>query len=133
MNSWLRSKALRTIFQPSALSSNIPASQKGVYLFYNPPNNFSRQTHVNCSCIFKGFFHVSLCEIVNRLFNISITGFCKKFFFVFHDRLKFSLNACSFLGLSSVEIKSDDGYQIGWQISSDNHRPILYHVISFIQ
>ncbi len=31
---------LRTFFQPRALSSNIPASQKGVYLFYNPPINF---------------------------------------------------------------------------------------------
>ena len=39
-----------------------------------------------------------------------------------------SLNACSFFGLYSVEIKSDDGYQIGRRISSD-----LYHVISFIQ
>ena len=45
---------------------------------------------------------------------------------------KFGLNACSFLCLCSVEIKSDDGYQIGRRISSDNHRPILYHVISFI-
>ena len=45
---------------------------------------------------------------------------------------KFSVNVCSFLGFPSVEIKSDDGHQIGWGISSDNHRPILYHVISFI-
>ena len=46
---------------------------------------------------------------------------------------KFSVNICSFLGFPSVEIKSDDGYQIARGISSDNHRPILYHVISFIQ
>ena len=46
---------------------------------------------------------------------------------------KFSVNVCSFLGFPSVEIKSDDGYQIGRGISSDNHCPILYHVISFIQ
>ena len=46
---------------------------------------------------------------------------------------KFSLNACSFLGLYSVETKSDDGYEIGRRISSDNHRLILYHVISLIQ
>ena len=31
---------LRTIVQQRALSSNIPASQKEVYLFYNPPINF---------------------------------------------------------------------------------------------
>ena len=36
---------LRTMFQPRALSSDIPASRKGVYLFYNPPINFSRRTH----------------------------------------------------------------------------------------
>jgi len=36
-----------------------------------------------------------------------------------------------FLGFSWVKIKSDDRYQ--QQISSDNHRPILYHMISFIQ
>ena len=50
---------LRTIFQPRELSSNIPASLKGVYLFYNPLNNFSRQTHIDHSCIFCGFFRVS--------------------------------------------------------------------------
>ena len=49
-----------------ALSSNIhvPASQKGVYLFYNPPNNISRGTHADHSCIPCGFFGVSLCGIV---------------------------------------------------------------------
>ncbi len=31
---------VRTIFQPCALSSNTPASQKGVDLFYNPLINF---------------------------------------------------------------------------------------------
>ena len=41
---------------------------------------------------------------------------------------KFSLNACSFLGLYSVEIKLDGGYR-----PSGNYRPILYQVISFIQ
>ena len=31
---------LRTISQPRTLSANILASQKGVYLLYNPPINF---------------------------------------------------------------------------------------------
>ena len=31
---------LRTICQPRTLSADIPASQKGTYLFYNPPINF---------------------------------------------------------------------------------------------
>ena len=66
-------------------------------------------------------------------FYLSVTGFCKKFFWFSLNNLKFSVNVCSFLGLSSVEIKSDDGHQIGRRISSDIHRPILYHVISFIQ
>ena len=59
---------LRTIFQPRALSSDIPASRKGVYLFYNPPNNFSRRTHVDRSCIFCRFFCVSPYGIVNQPF-----------------------------------------------------------------
>ena len=59
---------LRRIFQPRALSSDIPASPKGVYLSYNPPNNFSRRTHVGLCCIFCGFFDVSKYGIVNQLF-----------------------------------------------------------------
>ena len=59
---------LKTIFQPRALLSDISASRKGVYLFYNPPNNFSRRTHVDLSCIFCGFFCVSPYGIVNQPF-----------------------------------------------------------------
>ena len=58
----------------------------------------------------------------------------KRFFFCFHDQLKVnSLKVSSFLGFSTIEIKPDDRYQIRQWISSDNHCPILYHVISFIQ
>ena len=50
MNSWLGSKASRATVkfwgqyfsQPRALFHDIPASRKGVYLFYDPPN-FSSQ------------------------------------------------------------------------------------------
>ena len=42
---------LKATFQPRALSSDIPASRKGVYLFYNPQNNFARRMHVDLSCI----------------------------------------------------------------------------------
>jgi len=38
---------LRTISQPRTLSANIPVSQKGVYLFYNPSINFLRTSTVN--------------------------------------------------------------------------------------
>ena len=58
----------RTIFQPRALSSDIPASRKGVYLFYDLPNNFSRRTYVDRSSIFCGFFRVSRYGIVNQIF-----------------------------------------------------------------
>ena len=37
---------LRTIFQPRALASDLPASRKRVDLFCNPPNDFSRRTCV---------------------------------------------------------------------------------------
>ena len=33
-------ESLRTISQSRTLSADIPASKKGVYLFYNPPFNF---------------------------------------------------------------------------------------------
>ena len=46
----------------------------------------------------------------------------KRIFWPFDQ--KFSLNVCSFYGFSFVEIKSDDGYQIGRWISSDNQRAI---------
>ena len=74
---------LRTIFQPRALSSDIKASRKGVYLFHNPPIYFSRRAHVDRSCIFCGFFRVSLYGIVNQFFNFSVTGFCKQYFSCF--------------------------------------------------
>ena len=79
----------RTIFQPRALSSDIPASRKGVYLFYNPPINFSRRTYVDRSCMFCGFFFV--CFSVRNcqpVFYLSVTGFCKKSFWVFLDQFK---------------------------------------------
>ena len=43
-------------------------------------------------------------------------------------------NMASFiLGFSSIEIKSDDEYQIEQWVSSDNYCPILYHMMHFIQ
>ena len=81
---------LRTIFQPRALFCDIPASRKGVYLFYNPPNNFSRRTHVERSCIFCGFFRVSRYGIVNQLFIDLSLASAKGFFLflVFLDQFK---------------------------------------------
>ena len=61
---------LGTMFQLRALSSDIPASRKGVYLFYNPPNNCSRQTHLDRSCIFVDVF-VFLCAELPTSFLIS--------------------------------------------------------------
>ena len=120
---------LRTIFQPRALFCVIPASRKGVYLFYSPPNNFSRRTHVDCSCIFCRFFRVSRYGIVNQLFIDSSLASAKRFFFWFSlTNLKFSVTNCWFLRFPSVEIKSDDGYQIGRRISSVSKiQLVVYH------
>jgi len=66
---------LRTIFQPRALSSDIPASRKGVYLFNNAPNYFSRPVHIDRSCIFCGFCFVSRYRIFNQLYiNLSLAS-----------------------------------------------------------
>ena len=122
---------------------SLASSAKSLFLFsltnlslfisYNPPNNFSSQMLVGRSCIFWGFFSCFSIRNCQPAFCLSVTGFCKKFFLAFLTNSKFSVSVCSFLGCPSVKIKSDDRYQIGQGISSDNHRPILYHVISFIQ
>ena len=104
MNSWQRNEAssatqckiVRTIFQLRALSSDIPANRKGVYLFYNLPNNFSRQTQVDRSCIVDFFRVQAFCGIVNQLSNFSVTGCCKKYSSVCHDRLNVYLERLLF-------------------------------------
>ena len=78
---------------------------------------------------FEDFFRVSRYGNVSQLFIHPSLAFAKSFFWFSLANSKFSVNVCSFLGFPSVEIKSDDGYQIGRRIFSD----ILYHVISFIQ
>ena len=102
---------LKTIFQPRALSSSSdkPASWKGVYLFYNPSNNFTRRTHVDHSCIPCGFF------------RFSVTGFCKESFWSSSTKSLAWTFTCFLVFLSS---KSDDRYQIGRRISS-NKRSVL--------
>ena len=61
-------------------------------------------------------FLVFLCADFSTSFLISPSlASAKSFFsfcFAFHDDYKFILKACSFLGFSAIEIKSDDGYQI---------------------
>ena len=88
---------LRIVFQPRALSYELPASRKGVYMFCNPPNNLSRRTHVDRSCIFLYGFLSRYVENCQPVFYLSLTGFCKKFFVVFLD--PFSLNVRLFLVL----------------------------------
>ena len=120
---------LRTIFQPRALSFDITTSWKGglpVYSFYNPPNNLSRRTHVDRSCIFCQFvfffFFLFLCsELSTTSFLISPSMASTKSVPLFSMTEKFSLNACSFLGLNCVEIKSD--------IKSDGG----YHLITIVR
>lgn len=104
---------LMTIYQPRALSSDILASRKMSYLFYNPPINFSRGTHVDLPSLhILSIFFVFLGAKLTISFMIfpslaSAVGF---FFFRFSRPIKnFSPNVCSFPVFSSVEIKSD-GY-----------------------
>ena len=59
-------EVLRTIFQPRALSSDIPASRKGVYFAY--------------------FVHLFAFLCVVQVVKFSVTAFGENF--VFHDRLK---------------------------------------------
>ena len=127
MNSWPRSEAsrvteiLRTIFQPRALSSDIPASRKGVYLCYNPPNNCSRRTHVDRSCICCGFFRVSRYGIVNQPFIYPSLASAKSLFWF--SLTKFSENVCTFwFSFRRNKIRrsiSDRTADILWYPSSD--------------
>lgn len=103
---------LMTIYQPRALSSDILASRMS-YLFYNPPINFSRGTHVDLPSLhILSIFFVFLGTKLTISFMIfpslaSAVGF---FFFRFSRPIKnFSSNVCSFPVFSSVDIKSD-GY-----------------------
>ena len=86
---------LRTIFQPRVLSSDIPASRKGVYLLCNPPNNFSTPTHVDPSCIFGGFFRVSRYGIVIQLFTYQSLASVKSLFWFSLTNEKFIQNVNS--------------------------------------
>ena len=76
-----------TIFQPWALSSDIPAAERGLFIRY-PPNNFSRRTHVDRPCIFCGFFRVSRYGIVKQLFIYPSLASAKIPFLVLLDQLK---------------------------------------------
>ena len=78
----------RTISQPWALSFDVQASRKGVYLFCNPANDFSRRTLVDRSCKCFDFFVFHCAELSTSFYNFSVAGFCKKYSFVLHDRLK---------------------------------------------
>ena len=60
---------LRTIFQRGASSSDISASQKGLYLFYNPLHHFSRRAHTDRSCIVD--FFMFLCAELSTSFLVS--------------------------------------------------------------
>ena len=124
MNNWPRSEASRATvkFWRQSFRWRHYVFYWGVYLFYSPPSNFSRLTLVDRSCIFCGFFF--LCFSTRNCkpaFYLSVTGLRKRsFWFSLADK-KFSLNISLFLGFPSVEKKSDDGYQIGPRISSDNY------------
>lgn len=81
---------LMTIYQPRALSSDILASRMS-YLFYNPPINFSRGTHVDLPSLhILSIFFVFLGTKLTISFMIfpSLASAVEFFSFVFHDQLK---------------------------------------------
>ena len=108
----------------------------------------SRMTQLFCPkyrVCFKSFLYILWsfsCFLVPNcqpVFNFSVSGLSKTvFIFFFPDQLKvyFGRLLCSFLGFSSVEIKSGDGYQsygeyplitIRQFASSDQFHPIRAH------
>jgi len=60
------------------LSANIPVSQKGVYLFYNPLINF---LHVSLSLLYLSEQHWR-----PVIFNVIISGFHEKSLFFFREK-----------------------------------------------
>ena len=130
MNSWLRSEASRATVKSWAQSFSLGyypliLQQAGKGFTYNPPINFTRQMHLDRSWSFGN-------KLSNSLLISRSLASIKHFFFGF-PRANFSLSACLLFSFSSISIIVDNKYQIGQQISSDNHRLILYHKISFIQ
>ena len=87
-------------------------------LIYNPSINFSRQTHIDCSCIFYGFFQVPWYRLRCQLaFKFHFHCHLQKGLFCFPWLIKsLAWTLARFLSLYLVKIKSDDGYQIRWQI-----------------
>ena len=84
MNIWPRSEASRANVkfgrqsQPKTLSANIPASQKGVYLFYNAP--------INCLHILLILLYLWEQHWRPVFFNVIIDGFHEKSLFFFYEK-----------------------------------------------
>ena len=122
------------IFQPLALSFDTTAIPKRVYLFHNPPYNFSKRTHEDgywSFCVF--FLCVSVCWIVNQHF-ISPSPVSAKVLFCFAWPIKSLAQTLAparcldYFPLKQNEttnIKSDGEYYLPF--------PIFNHVVNFIQ
>ena len=121
--------------------SSLPRSETVKFWFYNPPNNFSRRTQVDPSCIFCGFFSFFPVWNCQPAFIYPSLASAKSLFWFSLTNLKFSVNVCSPFGFPSVEIKqttdikSDSGYPlisivrfcITWSVLS-NESPQNYSV-----
>ena len=135
----LRSSASCSFFGQSFSFGHYPSIHQQVgngFIYFKTLRIISQsERKKDCSCTFYGFFIVCLCWIVNQHFiSLSLVS-AKGILLLSMTVEKFCSSACShsFLGLYSVKTKSDDWYQIWQRISSDNHRPILNQVVSFIQ
>ena len=115
MNSWPKKAKVQSnceIFRQSFSQGPYPPiyqQSRNGFIYFITLQIISQGAPGSYSCIFCGFFCVSLSRIVNRLFDFTVTGFCKKSILLFSmTKQKFSLNACLFLCLYSVKIKSDN-------------------------
>ena len=110
VNSWPRSEASRATVK-------FWASQKGVYLFYNPLNNFSKRTQVDPSYIFCGLSlrSITILRFVSRdqfypmraRRNYSVGYQCiHNFFFRMHCCRNQTMNICRSSELINWFIKS---------------------------
>ena len=81
---------LKTIFQPRALFSDIPESRKGLYLFYNPPNNSQLKANARRAFLrilwFFSCFSVWNCQ--PAFIYPSMASVKSLFFLIFLDQLK---------------------------------------------
>ena len=122
-------RILRAISQPRTLSADIPARQKGVYLFCNPPNNFhiTTETCVNIFWLFCTFQN----SICNQLLSVTIARISKTSLVSFHvkkDKGKTWYSGAHYVSFPRKHPR--DKYRCRWGLLCDNCTVSFHHVTS---